>query len=149
MTVAGDPLAVLYTGPAILTSGDTRTLVVTRAAGVVAARATVDLTRPVSGQGQLEIINAAPAAGPLDAYVMAAGTTTTNTLATVINLPVLAFAGAVELPAAYDIAFTVTADKTPIAGPTSLPIADGGIYSIYAIEAVGGGAPYQILFGTY
>lgn len=148
VTVAGDPSTVLYTGSAILTSGDTRTLVTTRAAGVVVARTTIDLTRPVSGEGQLQIINAAPAAGPLDLYVMAAGKTIADTTASVINLPVLAFAGSVQVPATYDIAFAATTVKTALAGPSSLVIADGGIYSIYAIESPGGGAPYQIVFST-
>lgn len=148
VTVAGDPSTVLYTGSLILTSGDTRTLVTTRAAGGVVARATIDATRPISTEGQLEIINAAPTAGPLDLYVIAAGNTITDSTASVVNLPVLAFAGSVQAPATYDIAFTATTVKTALAGPTSLAIADGGIYSIFAIESPGGGAPYQIVIST-
>jgi hypothetical protein len=148
VTVAGDPSTVLYTGSVILTSGDTRTLVTTRAAGVVVARATIDLTRPVTGQGQLEIINASPTAGPVDLYLIAAGQALADTTPAPVDLPVLAFAGSVQVPATYDVAFTATTVKTALAGPSSLVIADGGIYSIYSIESPGGGAPYQIVFST-
>ena len=67
-------------------------------------------------------------------------------MASVVNQPVLTFAGAVKAPStiAYDVAFTATTTTIPIAGPDSLVIADGGIYSIYAIDAAGGGGPYQI-----
>ena len=60
----------------------------------------------------------------------------------------LAFAGAVQVPGTFDIAFTATSTKTPIvAGPAPLVIVERGIYSVYAIDAAGGGA-HQIVFST-
>lgn len=146
LTVANDPSTVLFTGTITLDPGDTRTLVAIQRAGSVTARATLDTTRPVSGEGQLEIINAAPTAGALDTFLLVPPKTPADSAASVVNQPVLTFAGAVKAPSttAYDVAFTATTTTTPIAGPDSLVIADGGIYSIYAIDAAGGGGPYQI-----
>ena len=56
LTIAGSATA-LATGSVALNPGDTRTLVASRNGGAVAARATVDSTRPISGRGQLQIIN--------------------------------------------------------------------------------------------
>ncbi len=148
MTVAGDPATVLASGTVTLGAGETRTLIAVRSGGI-ATRTTLDTTRPVSERGQLEIINAAPTAGPLDTYVIAAGQTLATTVAAVVNQPLLAFAGGIEAPGSYDVAVTPTATTTPIAGPDPLVIEAGGIYSIYAVDAAGGGAPYQILFGTH
>ncbi len=145
MTAAGDAATVLASGTVVLSPGETRTLVAARSGGV-ATRVTLDTTRPVSGRGQLQIINAAPTAGPLDTYLIADGHTIETTVASAVNQPLLAIAGAVEAPGSYDVTATATATTTPIAGPTPLVIDDGGIYSIYAVDAAGGGGPYQIVF---
>jgi hypothetical protein len=148
ITPAGDAATVLYSGDVIVAPGETRTIVAVRSGAAVSVRTTLDLTRPVSGQGQLEIINAAPGAGPLDAFVLLPGSTTVDTPVTVASLPLLAFAAGVAPPNTLDVVFTATATTTPIAGPEPLVVNDGGIYTIYAVDAAGGGAPYQIVFST-
>jgi hypothetical protein len=147
LTVAGNPLSVLYSGPVALNSGETRTLVPIRSAGSVSARATVDTTRPVTGESQFEVINATTA-GALDTYLLGPGETLANATAAIVNQPVLAFAGAVKAPDTYGVTFTTTATKTPIAGPSSLATVDGGIYSVIVFDAAGGGSPYQIVFSS-
>ena len=74
---------------------------------------------------------------------------TTDTIASVINQPLLSLAGAIASAGAYDVAFTATATTTPIAGPEPIAIENGGIYTIYVIDAAGGGAPYQIVVSTF
>ena len=148
ITVAGDPATVLSTGIVSLTPGDTRTLVATRGASGATTRATVDATRPVKGQGQISVINAAPSALAVDVYFLTGGAALDTAVATIVNQPVLSFAASVRAPATYDVAFTATSVKTAIAGPSALAVADGGIYSVYLIDAAGGGAPYQIVFGS-
>ena len=148
VTVAGDASTVLATGSVTLTAGEQRTLVATRSAGGVATRTTVDATRPVSGQGQVGIVNAAPTALSVDTYFLTAGTTLDTAAAVVVAQPVLAFASAVRAPGTYDVTFTATGVKTAIAGPSPLEVVDGGIYSVYLIDAPGGGAPYQIVLGS-
>ena len=149
VTVAGDPATVLFTGSVALASGETRTLVLTKGAGGAASRTTIDNTRPVSSEGQLQVINAAPSSAPTDMFLIPAGKSTTDTVASVINQPLLSLAGAIASAGAYDVAFTATATTTPIAGPEPIAIANGGIYTIYVIDAAGGGAPYQIVVSSF
>ena len=148
LTPAGDPATILFSGPVIWASGETRTLVAVRSLGGVAVRATLDLTRPISGFSQIEVINAAPTALAVDTFLIEAGKTLANTTASIINQPLLAFAGAVAPPGTYDVAFTATATTTAIAGPDPLTVTDGSINSIFAIDAAGGGTPYQIVIST-
>ena len=145
-TIASTP-TVLDTGSVALNPGDTRTLVATRSGGSVAARATVDATRPISGRAQLQIVNAAPSVGSgLNSYLVKAGATIGTTTAAAVDQPVLAFATAVAAGGTYDVVFSLATDPTaPIAGPDALLVVDGGIYTIYAADAAGGGAPYRIV----
>jgi hypothetical protein len=148
VTVAGNAATVLATGAVTLTAGEQRTLVATRGLSGVATRTTVDATRPISGQGQIGVVNAAPSALAVDTYFLTAGATVDTSAATILDQPVLAFASAVRAPGTYDVSFTSTGVKTAIAGPSPLDVVDGGIYSIYLIDAAGGGAPNQIVFGS-
>lgn len=145
LTVAGDPTTVLFNGSVIVTAGETRTLVLTKAAGAVVSRTSVDNTRPISSEGQLQIINAAPSSTQPDMFLIAAGGTLTGATAKIVNQPLLSIASAISAEGNYDVAFTATASTTAIAGPDPLTIENGGIYTIYAIDAAGGGPPYQIV----
>ena len=148
LTVAGDPATVLGSSTATLTPGETRTLVATRGISGAATRTTVDTTRPIKGQGQIAVVNAAPSALAVDTYFLTGSQTLDTAAALIVNQPVLSFAGAVRAPGSYDVVFTQNAVKTALAGPSTFDVVDGGIYSIYLIDAPGGGAPYQIVFGT-
>ena len=144
LTIAGTANA-LATGSVALNPGDTRTLVASRNGASVAARATVDSTRPVSGRGQLQIINAAASAGALNCYVTKPGDALGTSTAATLDQPLLTFATAVASAGTFDVVFTPTTDLSVAAGPEPLVVASGGIYTIYAADAAGGGAPYQIV----
>ncbi len=109
LTVAGDPTTVLFTGSVIVTAGETRTLVLTKAAGAVVSRTSVDNTRPISSEGQLQIINAAPSSTQPDMFLIAAGGTLAGATAKIVNQPLLSIAGAISAAGNYDVAFTATA----------------------------------------
>ena len=68
----------------------------------------------------------------------------TSTAAT-LDQPLLTFATAAASAGTFDVVFTPTTDLTVAAGPEPLVVASGGIYTIYAADAAGGGAPYQIV----
>ncbi len=145
LTIAGTT-TVLASGNVILNPGETRTLVASRTGASVAARATVDSTRPIGGRGQVQIVNTAPSAGSLNCYLLRPGdVVSSTTAAAAVNQPVLTFATAFVAAGAFDIVFTPPNDTTLTAGPQPLAVADGGIYTIYAADAAGGGAPYQIV----
>jgi len=148
-TVAGAPATVLFTGTVTLAPGETRTLVLAKGVGSAASRTTIDNTRPVGSEGQLQVINAAPSSTPTDMFVIAPGKSTTDTNAVVVNQPLLSIAGAIAAAGSYDLVFTATATTGPIAGPDPITIDNGGIYTIYVIDAPGGGAPYHIVVSTF
>lgn len=145
LTIAGTT-TVLASGNVILDPGDTRTLVASHTGAAVSARATVDSTRPIGGRGQVQIVNTAPSAGSLNCYLLRPGDVlSSTTVAAAVDQPVLTFATAFVAAGGFDIVFTPPNDTTPAAGPQLLNVADGGIYTIYAADAAGGGAPYQIV----
>ena len=80
---------------------------------------------------------------------LAPGKSTTDTNAVVVNQPLLSIAGAIAAAGSYDLVFTATATTGPIAGPDPITIDNGGIYTIYVIDAPGGGAPYHIVVSTF
>jgi hypothetical protein len=147
VTVAGDPSTVLLTGTLDLGSGDSRTLVLSRSGTGVAGRSSLDNTRPISVQTQLQVVQATPSSGNIDVYLLAAGKTTADVPPNFANLPLQSITFGGPTAAAYDIAVTPTGVKTVAAGPVPVVMASGGIYSIYVSDAPGGGAPPQIVLG--
>ena len=146
VTPAGNATMQLFSGTVGLSAGDTRTLVVTRSGANIGARATVDLTRPITGEGQLQIVNAAPTAASIDTYLIKSGATIAGTLASVTNQPPLAFAGIRASPGIFDVGFTPVSSRVPLVAPVQLAVVDGGIYTVYAADAAGG--QYQIIVTT-
>jgi hypothetical protein len=147
VTVAGDPSTVLLSGAASLGSGESRTLVLSRSGAGVAGRFSLDNTRPISVQTQMQVVQATPAAGNIDVYLLAAGKTTAEVSPTFVNLPLQSVTSGAPAAASYDVAVTPVGVKTVAAGPVPVVVDDGGIYSIYVSDAPGGGSPPQIVLG--
>ena len=146
VTPAGNATTRLFSGSVGLSPGGTRTLVVTGSGTDIGARATVDPTRPITGEGQLQIVNAAPSAASIDTYLVAAGASIDNTIASVTNQPPLAFAATRASPGIFDVAITPVSSKVPIVAPVQLAVADGGIYTVFAADTAGG--QYRIIVTT-
>jgi hypothetical protein len=146
VTPAGDP-TVLLTGTVDLGSGESRTLVVSRSGVGVAGRFSLDNTRPISAQTQIQVLQATPSAGNIDVYLLTAGKTTADVSPNFVNLPLQSVTSGAPAAASYDVAVTPTGVKTVAAGPVPVVMDNGGIYSIYVSDAAGGGSPPQIVLG--
>jgi trimeric autotransporter adhesin len=48
------------------------------------------------------------------------------------------------LQGSYDLTVTPAGSKTPIIGPVSVTLQDGGVYTAVARDGPGGGAPYGL-----
>lgn len=105
-----------------------------------------DNRRRVATQARVRIVHASPSAGNVDLYVLAPGTALTNAMPAFSNVPFKADTGYVDLAAGtYEVSVTPTASKTAAIGPVSITVANGGVYTVAARDAAGGGAPLSVI----
>jgi Domain of unknown function (DUF4397) len=148
VTAAGNAATVLMTGSIDVNPGESRTLVVAGTGASVDARFSLDNTRRISVQAQVEVVQAAPAAGNVDLYLLASGETVATTSPDLANMPPLSVTTilpAVTVP--YNVEVTPAGDKTVVAGPQAVEFDDNGIYSIYIADDPGGATPRKIVLG--
>lgn len=106
----------------------------------------VDDNRRVNTEARLRIVHAAPSAGDVDVYLEVAG----ETLAApaLAEVPFGAESGYLSVaPGSYDIAI-VPAGGDPLApaiGPLPIALQAGGIYTVVARDAAGGGGPFDVI----
>ncbi len=105
-----------------------------------------DDRRRVSTQAKVRIIHGSPSAGAVDIYVVAPGGSIQSATPAFANVAFKANTGYVSLAAGrYDVIVTPTGSKTAAIGPATVTVANGGIYSVAARDAVGGGTPLSII----
>ena len=105
-----------------------------------------DDRRPVATQARVRIVHAAPAAGNVDLYVVAPGTSLTGATPAFTNVPFKADTGYVDLAAgSYEVSVTPTGSKTAAIGPLAITVVNGGVYTVAARDAVGGGVPLSVI----
>ena len=62
------------------------------------------------------------------------------------NVPFKAETGYVDLVAStYEVSVTPTGSKTAAIGPLTITVANGGVYTVAARDAVGGGVPLSVI----
>ena len=103
-----------------------------------------DRSAPAAGNAKVRVVHGAPSAPNVDVYVTAPGAALTDP--TLADVPFLASSDYLEIPAGeYQVRVTV-AGTTDVAIDTgALTIADGAVLSAVAVDAAGGGAPFDIL----
>lgn len=105
-----------------------------------------DDRRRVATQGKVRILHASPTAGAVDLYVLAPGASLATATPAFTNVPFKADTGYVSLAAgSYDVVVTPTGTRTPAIGPARVTVANGGIYTIAARDAAGGGVPLGVI----
>jgi hypothetical protein len=105
-----------------------------------------DHRRRYATQAKVRIIHGSPSAGPVDVYLTTSGTSIASVAPTYANLHFLADTDFVSYAAgAYTLTVTPAGSKTAVIGPTSVTLANDGIYTAVARDAPGGGAPYGLI----
>lgn len=105
-----------------------------------------DNRRRVATEARVRVLHASPTAGAVDLYVLAPGAALATATPAFTNVPFKADTGYVSLAAGdYDVVVTPTGTRTPAIGPARVTVADGGVYTIAARDATGGGVPLGVI----
>ena len=130
-----------------LIAGESRTLVLagTAATGDVQGRFLTDTRRPLDTGAQLRIINAAADAGNLDIYVANPDALVTSTTPVLSDFTLLTNGSLFLEGGEYDVSFTEPNESTVLVGPDRITLTNGGIYSLFLVDAEGGGVPGGII----
>jgi hypothetical protein len=119
------------------------------AVGPLASIAPLLLTddrRRVATQAKVRIVHASPSAGNVDLYVLAPGTALAGATPAFTNVAFKADTGYVSLAAGtYEVSVTPTGSTTAAIGPVSITVANGGVYTVAARDAPGGGVPLGVI----
>jgi hypothetical protein len=112
----------------------------------IGATVTTDDRRRLATQAKVRILHGSPTAGRVDIYVTAPGAGIATATPTFANVPFKADTGFVGLAAgSYDVTVTPTGTKTAAIGPATITVANRGLYTVVARDAVGGGAPLGVI----
>ncbi|HEY1272064.1 MAG TPA: DUF4397 domain-containing protein [Terriglobales bacterium] len=96
---------------------------------------TDDNSAPAAGNMKLRLVNAVPAIGPVDVYIVAPGTDINTVSPTISNLALFAESGYQSLPAgSYEAIFTVPGQKFVYIDSGSLTFTAGQIRTIVALN---------------
>jgi hypothetical protein len=147
VTQAGVPANVLFTGKLTISPGETRTLLLSKIGANVGARSSLDSVRRISVQPQLQILQASPASGNVDIYLLKAGETVDDVDPGLANVPPSSTTSVTPAAGTYGVVVTATGSKAIDAGPVPVTLEDGGIYSIYISDTPAGTTPPQIVLG--
>lgn len=105
-----------------------------------------DDRRRVATQARVRIVHASPSAGSVDLYVLAPGTALANATPAFTAVPFGADTGYVDLAeGAYEVSVTPTGSKTAAIGPLAITVDNGGVYTVAARDAAGGGTPLSVI----
>lgn len=105
-----------------------------------------DDNRRIATEARLRLVHASPSAGPVDIYVVPAGTPIDPADKAFENVPFGADTGYVPLtPGAYDIIVTQAGEEIGEIELFNQELAGGGIYSAVAGDAAGGGLPLLVI----
>jgi hypothetical protein len=107
---------------------------------------TDDRETPGPGNIKLRIVHAAPAAGDVDVYITAPDADISGIEPTLNDLEFRDDSGYLEVPAgSYQVRVTIANEKTVILDGGTVTLESGDIRTAVALEADGGGEPFQAI----
>ena len=124
-----------------LTSKDDYTLLIANySTSIAVVTLTDNNASPSSGDANLRIIQAAPALGTADVYVVAPGTSLSSVSPTVSSLSFESASSYSSLAAgAYEIYFTPTGEKQASIDSGPITLSSGDVYSMLGLDGSAGG----------
>jgi hypothetical protein len=146
ITPASNPSDALITQSLNLEAGTVHSVYAVGDLANLQTYVTRDHDRRYATQAKLRIIHGSPSAGPVDVYLTVSGTSIASIAPTYANLSFLADTDFVSYAAGtYTLTITPAGSKTAAIGPTTVTLANDGIYTAVARDAAGGGAPLGLI----
>ena len=146
ITPAGNPTDTLASASHPLNAGTVHSVYAIGDLALLNTLVTHDDDRRYATQARLRLIHAAPSAGPVDIYLTAPGAGIASATPTFPAVPFGADVGFTSFAAgSYAVTVTAAGSKTPAIGPTTVTLANKGIYTAVARDAPGGGAPLGLI----
>ena len=105
-----------------------------------------DNRAPASGNVRVRAIHGAPSAPAVDIYVTSPGVDLTTETPALANVEFGQVADYLEVPAGtYQVRVTPAGSKTVVIDSGALTLASGQVRTAIAVDAAGGGAPFDLL----
>ncbi len=146
VTAAGNPGAIVIDANPAFVAGQEYSVLAVGTLATIEPRVLTENRRRIATQAKVRIIHASPAAGPEDLYVVAPGASIQAAAPVFTAVPFEATTGYVSLAAgSYDVVVTAAGSKTPAIGSAAITVANRGVYTIAARDAVGGGTPLGVI----
>jgi hypothetical protein len=146
VTPAGNPGVIAINANLALARGVEYSVFAVGRLAAIEPLVLTDNRRRVATQAKVRILHASPTAGAVDLYVLAPGAALATATPAFTNVPFKADTGYVSLAGgSYDVVVTPTGSRTPAIGPARITVGNGGVYTIAARDAVGGGVPLGVI----
>jgi len=146
ITPASNTSDALITQSLVLEAGSVQSIYAVGDLANLQTYVTRDHDRRYATQAKLRVIHGSPSAGPVDVYLTAPGASIASLAPTYADLTFLADTDFVSYAAGtYTLTITPAGSKTAAIGPTSVTLANDGIYTAVARDAPGGGTPLGLI----
>lgn len=146
VTPANNAGVIVIDANVTLDAGKRYSVYATGLLAAIAPYVLVDDNRPVATNAKVRIVHTAPSAGAVDVYVTAPGAGIATAAPALTNVPFRTESGYLNLAAgSYDVTVTPTGTKTAAIGPATITLANGGVYTAAARDAVGGSSPFGLI----
>ena len=105
-----------------------------------------DNSTPAAGNARVRAIHGAPGAPSVDIYITAPGADLSTTIPLLASVEFGDVADYIEAPAGdYQVRVTSAGTKTVVIDSGTLTLSSGQVRTAIAVDAVGGGAPFDLL----
>ncbi len=146
VTPASNSSVVVIDTPLTLAAGRQYSVYAVGTLATIEPLVTTDDRRRLATQAKIRVVHGSPTAGDVDVYLTApnAGIATATPVLTSVKFK--DFTGFLSLAAgSYDVTVTSAGTQTAVIGPATIRVANRGIYTAVARDAVDGGAPIGLI----
>lgn len=146
VTPAGNPGVIVIDADLEVEAGRRYSVYASNLLASIAPLVLEDDDRAIATEAKVRIVHLAPNAGRVDIYVTAPGADVATLQPAIEDFAFGADTGYIGLAAGeYDVTVTVAGTKTAAIGPATLALDAGGVYTVGARDAQGGGAPFGVI----